>query len=519
VTGDLAARAHALSARLAQHPPQTERDADPAIDLAIDANAAGRGDIAAALLAPLTTALPRCAKLWQVLGLAYREDQQMVAALAAFEQAARLNARDPRIALGRAQITLEAGLPAADQFVALRRLAPGDPDLALSTASALMTEGRAEDAQGVILSLLHHQPHWVQGHEALVRFRAVMADGHPARGLVEAIAAHPDHLPLHMALYRACVRMADWDGAQAALSGARQRFGDHPAFDAAAAHLATETVDDDGAEALFAKAASVDDGSIGIARMRHALRTGRLDRAVSVGEAMIRSPAHAAQAWPYLGLAWRLMGDARAAWLDGDPPFFSVVDLGMEGDECAALAHVLRGLHTTRAHLLDQTVRGGTQTDKPLFHRLEPEIVATKARVTEAVRAYVEALPAYQKGHPLLGTPRGQLLYEGSWSVRLSGQGFHTCHTHPAGWISSALYVALPPADQRGPDPAGWLELGAPPADLRLTLPAYSLPAYARIEPKPGRLVLFPSTMWHATIPFEHGERLTIAFDVRTPRS
>lgn len=513
MTGDLSARAHALSARFAQQPPQIDRDANPAIDLAIDANAAGRADLSIALLAPLTAALPRCAKLWQVLGLAHRDEQQMAAALSAFERAATLNTADPRIALGRAHVALEAGLPAADQFAALRRLAPADPDLALSTAGALMTEGRADDAQGVILSILQHQPHWVQGHEALVRFRSVMADDHPARGLVEAIAAHPDQLPLHMALYRACARMADWDGALGAIQAARLRFGDHPAFDAAAAHIAAETGDDDTAEALFAKAAAVDDGSIGISRIRHALRTGQLDRAATVAGAMIQSPALAAQAWPYLGLAWRLMGDARAGWLDGDPPLFSVVDLGLADAEIDALASVLRGLHTTRAHLPDQTVRGGTQTDKPLFHRLEPEIRAIKARVDDAVRRYIDALPTAIVGHPLLGTPRGHILYEGSWTVRLAGQGFHTCHTHPAGWISSALYVALPPVDQRGPDAAGWLELGAPPADLRL-----SLPAYARIEPKPGRLVLFPSTMWHATIPFEHGERLTIAFDVRVPR-
>ena len=37
------------------------------------------------------------------------------------------------------------------------------------------------------------------------------------------------------------------------------------------------------------------------------------------------------------------------------------------------------------------------------------------------------------------------------------------------------------------------------------------------IEPKPGRLVLFPSTMWHGTEPFAAGERLTVAFDVARP--
>jgi hypothetical protein len=126
------------------------------------------------------------------------------------------------------------------------------------------------------------------------------------------------------------------------------------------------------------------------------------------------------------------------------------------------------------------------------------------------VHAYVAALPPIDPRHPLLSTSRNQLLFAGAWSVRLHAQGFHVCHTHPMGWISSAFYVALP--HDLGPAPAGWLQPGAPPSDLRL-----NLPPYAQIEPRPGRLVLFPSTMWHGTVPFNDGERLTIAFDIAVP--
>jgi hypothetical protein len=81
------------------------------------------------------------------------------------------------------------------------------------------------------------------------------------------------------------------------------------------------------------------------------------------------------------------------------------------------------------------------------------------------------------------------------------------------GWISSALYVSLPEQRQRGPAPAGWIAFGRPPQGLGV-----ALPEYGRVEPKPGRLVLFPSTLWHQTLPFDEGERLVIAFDVMRPR-
>ncbi|MEY4239318.1 MAG: hypothetical protein RL339_1919, partial [Pseudomonadota bacterium] len=101
----------------------------------------------------------------------------------------------------------------------------------------------------------------------------------------------------------------------------------------------------------------------------------------------------------------------------------------------------------------------------------------------------------------------------GSWSVRLAGAGFHSSHTHVRGWISSACYVSLPEPDELGAPPAGWLSLGNPPPELGL-----DLPPLRQIEPRPGRLALFGSTLWHATEPFAAGERLTFAFDVAPPR-
>jgi hypothetical protein len=83
---------------------------------------------------------------------------------------------------------------------------------------------------------------------------------------------------------------------------------------------------------------------------------------------------------------------------------------------------------------------------------------------------------------------------------------------HPQGWISSALYVALPGRTSGDSDDAGWLTLGQPDAKLHL-----SLAPRRTVEPKPAQLVLFPSWMWHGTVPFAEGERLTVAFDVKPP--
>jgi hypothetical protein len=76
------------------------------------------------------------------------------------------------------------------------------------------------------------------------------------------------------------------------------------------------------------------------------------------------------------------------------------------------------------------------------------------------------------------------------------------------GWLSSAFYVALPAAIERGRE--GWIEFGRPGVP---TEPA--LDAEHAIKPEPGLLVLFPSYMWHGTVPFSGEDpRLTIAFDL-----
>jgi hypothetical protein len=88
--------------------------------------------------------------------------------------------------------------------------------------------------------------------------------------------------------------------------------------------------------------------------------------------------------------------------------------------------------------------------------------------------------------------------------------GFHTNHIHPEGWISSCYYVALPPAVEDTKCRQGWIKFGEPPLGVTL-----KNPIRRAIQPRPGRLVLFPSYMWHGTVPFHDAmPRTTIAFDV-----
>jgi len=265
------------------------------------------------------------------------------------------------------------------------------------------------------------------------------------------------------------------------------------------------------------------------------LAAGRAEEALAAAERACTLNPRDQHAWAQRGLAWRLLGDERADWLHGADRLVGVHDLEPPAGYAdmvsfnEALAGALRALHHDRREPVDQTLRHGTQTLGNLLDQGHPLVDALRARIEEAVTRYIGELPAGDALHPLLGRaaaarggPGGGWHFTDSWSSRLGRGGFHTHHVHPHGWISSAYYVTLPPSvrdegcghgeHDRHARPgahAGWIQFGEPDrGDL-------GLPPLRRVQPRVGRLVLFPSYLWHGTLPFDdEAERLTIAFDV-----
>lgn len=172
------------------------------------------------------------------------------------------------------------------------------------------------------------------------------------------------------------------------------------------------------------------------------------------------------------------------------------------------LAQSLDRIHQFREHPTAQSLRHGSQ----ILHRLtgsdDPAVRAFFAAADAPIRKHIKALGT---GDDALRTrSTGDYRIEGAWSVRLRPGGYHKDHFHPEGWLSSAFYVETPEAALDSSDRQGWLRFGRPPF---ATQPPMN--ADHHVRPKPGRLVLFPSYMWHGTVPFHTDERrMTIAFDM-----
>ncbi len=439
-----------------------------------------------------------------------RAVQRMEEALETITKASTQNPDHPHAAMGLAQISFECWRPAAELFATARRLVPDNPDLIRNHALALSAEGEREAAELLLEQTLHIHPGWIDGHRTLATMRITNGDLDNAdASYVTANSAIGPNVQVTMAWFQHHVTLKQWAAARHILRAALRAFPDSRQLAMAELFLDSEEAGTQDLEQRFAPFAKTRDPGFDLCHIRNLLRQGRYEAAEAIAEHHIDLPS-ARMFWPYLSLCWRLTNNARAKWLDGHPPYIAELDLDFSSVDLDALANVLRDLHRLKSPYPEQSVRGGTQTDRQLFFHPDTLIQSMRSKVETAVRDYRASLPSIDIEHPLTGPHDAQVLFEGSWSVRLLGSGFHTPHTHIHGVISSAFYVAIPSPEEMGGDTAGQLSLGLPPPELALPLSPYRT-----IAPQAGRLVLFPSTMWHGTQAIASGERLTIAFDVR----
>jgi Flp pilus assembly protein TadD len=480
-------------------------------DEAISAYEAGqRQDILPSLEAAVSsgTADPR---LWHLHGLVLRELGRRADALPSLRRAAQLAPASFKIAYSLALTLYEAGLPSVDAFGQALRLAPGDADAIYGLTTAFVAAGEPETAVNGLEKILSRSPHWVNGHVLLAKLRWMQGEREGfTRNFEAAVAAMPQNIDLWREWIIALIYAEDFGTAQRVISMGRSAVGEHPLFGANEAIVAAETGETDRAETLFEPFVNLDDSSVQLRRVRHYIRWGRPEEADKiVGQWLSRPDAF--MFWPYASIAWRMMEDPRWQWLEGNERFVGIYDIADRLPPLDAIAGALRKLHTLSEQPLEQSLRRGTQADG-IFTHVDPVLVALRDSIATVVAEHVAQLPERDEAHPLLAPRRDTIAFSGSWSVCLQSGGYHANHVHPAGWISSALYVALPP--DIGRDGAGFLNLGDPNS----TTLQVEMPPFRTVEPKPGRLVLFPSYMWHGTTPFAEGERITVAFDVAMPK-
>ncbi len=154
---------------------------------------------------------------------------------------------------------------------------------------------------------------------------------------------------------------------------------------------------------------------------------------------------------------------------------------------------------------------GGYQTGGNLFAHASGALARLEHDLVEELNRYRGTMLANgdQAGVALCRRWPGTARLHG-WYVRLLTGGHQRFHNHPTGWLSGCVYLQLPSAAPRhegaiefGLAGDSYPELSGPPPPTRLH------------NPKPGQIVMFPSSLFHRTIAFRSAEeRLCICFDL-----
>ena len=109
-----------------------------------------------------------------------------------------------------------------------------------------------------------------------------------------------------------------------------------------------------------------------------------------------------------------------------------------------------------------------------------------------------------------------ELEFTSSWYVKMQQGGHLSAHIHEIGWISGAVYLAMPNTNGLN-DLEGAFEYGTHGDDYPINSSSKeTLFPTAHIMPNVGDIVLFPSSLFHRTIPFNSvDKRICIAFDLK----
>jgi uncharacterized protein (TIGR02466 family) len=459
---------------------------------------------------------PRDAQAWMLLGVTQRALGRLEEAASSYRRA--LDVRPDYAAahhnlgalLGQLK-QAEASLAQLDRAAAL---GISGWELHFNRGRALMELGRFDEADAALASAVGVAPGNVESHVLLSKLRFMRGDADYTRTLAAAAAGSGD-AGLLLTLGDLLRRGDRLEEAEQTVRGLMAARGWLPQAGAALAVLLQEQgrLEEAVVEARRAQAALPEDPNAAENLIAILLQRGEAEEPWPlILRERKRTPLD--QRWlAYEATAARLAGKPRYGELYDYQRFVRAFDLEPPagyadiGAFNSALSERLADRHRLATHPLDQSLRLGTQTARSLLADPDRVIKAFIQALDRPIAAYRAAL-GHDPEHPFVQRNLGMSRLVGCWSVRLGRGGYHVNHVHPEGWISSAYYVEVPPEVDDVGQQSGWIKFGEPRMPSPATPPAHF------VQPRAGRLVLFPSYMWHGTTPIHRDSpRMTIAFD------
>ncbi|MGJ0484768.1 MAG: tetratricopeptide repeat protein [Methylomicrobium sp.] len=150
----------------------------------------------------------------------------------------------------------------------------------------------------------------------------------------------------------------------------------------------------------------------------------------------------------------------------------------------------------------------GMQSAGNLLLRSEPSFQKLAALIRQKVLEYRQHF-VDSREEIIRAFPR-RIEFTSSWYLRMNQGGYLTSHIHEEGWISGCVYLKLPDKHQGHEGSFEYSTDGDDYPRLHNDFPSRI------VDQQVGDLVLFPSSLFHRTIPFHSDqERVCVAFDIK----
>ena len=152
-----------------------------------------------------------------------------------------------------------------------------------------------------------------------------------------------------------------------------------------------------------------------------------------------------------------------------------------------------------------RTTKKGFQSKGNLFRMQAPSVLNLKKIILEAINKYKFKYKTKSDGFISQWPNKFYLL---GWYNKLLKNGYQQPHIHPGGWLSGCFYLKMPKTIKKD---EGAINFSLHGYDYPIANPDIPTYQYSPIE---GDLILFPSSLFHKTLPFSSkDERHVIAFD------
>ncbi len=414
---------------------------------------------------------------------------------------------------------------ALEIYESLLTAQPNDAETRVKFANLLYVLQRADEAETEYRKAIALSPRHVEAHANLgTLLHESQRYDEAVEAFQTALALQPESAELHHNLgtaYRALDRFGE---AAAAYGEAARRAPDRPDLHEKHGAALSAAGGLDEAAAAFRRAVALTpdfvDARTGLAEV--AVAQGMPNAAIDLCDEYLRDFGYNSGVIAAKALAHNDAGEeAEAAYfLDLDrfvrpaeisvPPAFADRRAFDAAIEAEARAHPSLTFEPPAV-----ATTSGFQTGDLFQDAATPAIVAFRGAVNAAVQDYIAALPA-EPSHPFIANAPDRWSLNG-WTVILKSQGHQRAHIHPDGWLSGVYYVKVPDSVSETPGGSedGWIEFGRPPDNVRVKRESPT----RRIAPREGVMILFPSYLYHRTIPFEDSdERISFAFDVIAQR-